>query len=143
MDSTALPILSLIIFSPLLGVALAGVFRTAGNGVPAKVSGLLSSVVTFILSLHLWVNYDATTAELQFVERSEWIPAFGIEYLLGLDGLNLFFLLIVAFITPLALLGSWNVSKRNWQFQIQMLLLEVGMLGWFGVIDVVFFYVFF
>jgi len=143
MDSTALPILSLIIFSPLLGVALAGVFRNAGNGIPAKVSALLSSVVTFILSLHLWVNYDATTAELQFVERSEWIPAFGIEYLLGLDGLNLFFLLIVAFITPLALLGSWNVSKRNWQFQIQMLLLEIGMLGCFGAIDVVFFYVFF
>ena len=143
MQSTVLPILSLIIFSPLLGIALAGVFRNAGNDVPAKVSALLSSVVTFILSLHLWVNYDATTAELQFVERFEWIPAFGIEYLLGLDGLNLFFLLIVAFITPLALLGSWNVSKRNWQFQIQMLLLEIGMLGCFAAIDVMLFYVFF
>ena len=123
MDSTALPILSLIVFSPLLGIALAAVFRNAGNGAPAKIVALLSSVVTFVLSLHLWVNFDSTTAELQFVEQAEWIPAFGIEYLLGLDGLNLFFLLIVAFITPLALLGSWNVSKRNWQFQIQMLLL--------------------
>ena len=78
MQSTALPILSLIIFSPLLGIALAGVFRNAGNDAPAKVSALLSSVVTFILSLHLWVNYDATTVELQFVERFMWIQAFGI-----------------------------------------------------------------
>ena len=62
---------------------------------------------------------------------------------LGLDGLNLFFFLIITFITPLALLGSWNVAKRNWQFQIQMLLLQIGMLGCFAAMDVVLFYVFF
>jgi len=77
------------------------------------------------------------------VERIPWITQFNIEYFLGLDGLNLFFFLIITFITPLALLGSWNVAKRNWQFQIQMLLLQIGMLGCFAAMDVVLFYVFF
>ena len=140
---TELPILSLIVFSPVLGIALAGVFRDSGNGVPARIAALVSTGLTFLLSLHLWFHFDSTTADLQMVERVTWIPQFNIEYFFALDGLNLFFFLIVTFITPLALLGSWNVAKRNWQFQIQMLLLQIGMLGCFAAMDVVLFYVFF
>jgi len=143
MDISALPILSLIIFSPILGIAFALMFRDEGNGIPAKVAALVSSVITFILSLHLWFNFDSSTADLQMVERSPWISQFNIDYFLALDGLNLFFFLLVTFITPLTLLGSWNVGKRNWQFQIQMLLLQIGMLGCFAAMDVVLFYVFF
>ena len=143
MQYAEFPILSLIIFSPVLGIALAGVFRDASNGVPAKVAALSSSLLTFLLSLYLWFHFDASEEGLQLVERTGWIPQFNIEYFLGLDGLNLFFLLIITFITPLALLGSWNLQKRNWQFQIQMLLLEIGMLGCFAAFDVVLFYVFF
>ncbi|HIG77028.1 MAG TPA: Fe-S-binding domain-containing protein, partial [Candidatus Lambdaproteobacteria bacterium] len=143
MDISVLPILSLIIFSPIVGIALAAIFRDEGNGVPAKVSALFSSGISFLLSLHLWFNFDSSTADLQMVERIPWITQFNIEYFLGLDGLNLFFFLIITFITPLALLGSWNVAKSNWQFQIQMLLLQIGMLGCFAAMDVVLFYVFF
>ena len=110
---STIPILSFIIFSPLLGIALAGIFRGEANGIPARVSALISSGITFLLSLHLWFNYDSTSAELQMVERIPWITHFNIEYFLGLDGLNLFFLLIINFITPLALLGSWNVQNSN------------------------------
>ncbi|MEE3162582.1 MAG: Fe-S-binding domain-containing protein, partial [SAR324 cluster bacterium] len=109
-----------------MGIALAAIFRDEGNGIPAKVSALFSSGISFLLSLHLWFNFDSSTADLQMVERIPWITQFNIEYFLGLDGLNLFFFLIITFITPLALLGSWNVAKRNWQFQIQMLLLQIG-----------------
>ena len=143
MDISALPILSLIIFSPILGIAFALMFRDEGNGIPTKVAALFSSSITFILSLHLWFNFDSSTADLQMVERSPWISQFNIDYFLALDGLNLFFFLLVTFITPLTLLGSWNVAKRNWQFQIQMLLLQIGMLGCFAAMDVVLFYVFF
>ena len=132
MQYAEFPILSLIILSPVLGIALAGVFRDASDGVPAKVAALSSSLLTFLLSLYLWFNFDASSDGLQLVERVAWIPQFNIEYFLGLDGLNLFFLLIITFISPLALLGSWNLKKRNWQFQIQMLLLEIGMLGCFA-----------
>ncbi len=137
------PILSLIIFSPVIGIALAGVFRDSGNGIPAKVSAIFSSGITFLLSLVLWFRFDSEYEGIQLVERTSWIPQFSIEYFLGLDGLNLFFLLIITFITPLTLLGSWRLEKRNWQFQIQMLLLEIGMLGCFAAFDVVLFYVFF
>ena len=140
---STIPILSIIIFSPLLGIALAGIFRGEANGIPARVGALISSGITFLLSLHLWFNFDSTIAELQMVERIPWITQFNIEYFMGLDGLNLFFLLIINFITPLVLLGSWNVRKSNWQFQIQMLLLQIGMLGCFAAMDVVLFYVFF
>ncbi len=143
METMSFPVLSLIIFSPLLGIALAALFRDSGNGTPAKVGALLSSVLTFGISLFVWFGYDAGSIELQFVEQVPWIPSFGIEYFLGVDGLNFFFILIVAFMTPLALLGAWNVSDRPWQFQIQMLLLQIGMLGCFAAVDVILFYVFF
>ena len=126
-----------------MGIALAAIFRDEGNGNPAKVSALFSSGISFLLSLHLWLNFDSSTANLQMVERIPWITQFNIEYFLGLDGLNIFFFLIITFITPLALLCSWNAAKRNWQFQIQMLLLQIGMLGCFAALDVVLFYVFF
>ena len=113
MDISVLPILSLIIFSPIVGIALAAIFRDEGNGIPAKVSALFSSGISFLLSLHLWFNFDSSTADLQMVERIPWITQFNIEYFLGLDGLNLFFFLIITFITPLALLGSWNVAKQQ------------------------------
>ena len=128
MQYAEFPILSLIILSPVLGIALVGVFRDASDGVPAKVAALSSSLLTFLLSLYLWFNFDASSDGLQLVERVGWIPQFNIEYFLGLDGLNLFFLLILTFISPLALLGSWNLMKCNWQFQIQMLLLEILLL---------------
>ena len=118
-------------------------FRDEGNGIPAKVAALTSGCITFLLSLHLWFNFDSSTADLQMVERTPWISQFNIDYFLGLDGLNLFFFLLINFITPLTLLGSWNLGKRNWQFQIQMLLLQIGMLGCFAAMDVVLFYVFF
>jgi NADH:ubiquinone oxidoreductase subunit 4 (chain M) len=93
MDISVLPILSLIIFSPIVGIALAAIFRDEGNGIPAKVSALFSSGISFLLSLHLWFNFDSSTADLQMVERIPWITQFNIEYFLGLDGLNLFFFL--------------------------------------------------
>ena len=143
MDISNLPILSIIIFSPILGIAFVSMFRDEVNGTPAKVAALFSTVITFILSLHLWFNFDSGTEELQLIENYKWISVFNIEYFLGLDGLNLFFFLLVTFITPLTLLGSWNVSNRNWQFQIQMLLLQMGMLGCFAAMDVILFYIFF
>lgn len=142
MEAT-LPILSIITFSPLLGIALAAIFRDANNGASAKIATIVSSLVSFVLSLHLWFHFDMHTADLQMVERLPWISEFGIQYYLGLDGLNLFFILIITFLTPIALLGSWNIKQRVWQFQIQMMLLEIGMIGCFVAFDVILFYLFF
>ncbi len=143
MDILGLPILSFIIFSPAIGIIFILLFRDEGDGAPSKVVAILSSIATFLLSLNLWVNFDKSSENLQMVERHTWISKFNIEFFIGLDGLNLFFFLLISFITPLTLLGSWNLKNRNWQFQIQMLLLQIGMLGCFAALDVVLFYVFF
>ena len=143
MDILGLPILSVVIFSPAIGIIFILMFRDEGNGTPSKVVALLSCIATIFLSLNLLFNFDQSTENFQMVEQYTWISKFNIYYFVGLDGLNLFFFLLVTFITPLALLGSWNLKNRNWQFQIQMLILQIGMLGCFAAFDVVLFYVFF
>jgi len=143
MDILGIPMLSAVIFSPILGVIFICLFRDEGGGTPSKIISLTSSLVTFFLSLRLWFSFDRSTENLQMVEKYTWISQFNIEYFIGLDGLNLFFFLLISFITPITLLGSWNLEKRNWQFQIQMLLLQIGMLGCFAALDVILFYVFF
>ena len=122
MDILGIPILSAVIFSPILGIIFIGLFRDEGDGTPSKIISLISSLVTFFLSLRLWFSFDKSTENLQMVEKYSWISQFNIEYFIGLDGLNLFFFLLISFITPITLLGTWNLENRNWQFQIQMLL---------------------
>ena len=98
MEYSNFPILSLLIFSPLLGIALCGVFRETSGGLPSKLVSLLSSIFTFLLSISLLFYYKEDNANIQLVEKYSWISDFNIEYFIGLDGLNLFFLIIISFI---------------------------------------------
>ena len=85
----------------------------------------------------------ARRGEFQFVERLRWIPAFGIEYYLGIDGISLMLIVLTGFLTPIALLSSWeSIHKKVKEFSIFMLLLEASMLGVFAALDVFLFYVF-
>ena len=82
-------------------------------------------------------------AGMQFEERAPWIPAYGITYHLGIDGISYWLILLTTFLTPLALLGSWNyIEKRVREFVVFMLLLEAGMIGVFVALDLFLFYVF-
>ena len=113
------------------------------SGRAAQWGAVTSSLVTAILSLFVWTAFQEGTAGLQLVERFTWIGSFGIDYFLGLDGLNLFFLVATAWLQPLILLASWNMQERAWQFSLHLLLLQCGVLGCFVAIDVILFYVFF
>ena len=80
---------------------------------------------------------------MQFVERRPWIPAWGISYHVGVDGLSLWLVILTTFLTPLCLLGSWSsIEKRVREFVVFMLLLEAGMVGVFVAQDLFLFYVF-
>ena len=68
---------------------------------------LLVSLLSFGVTLALWAGFDSSSAELQFVESAPWIPAFGIDYYLGIDGISLLLVVITGFLTPIALLSSW------------------------------------
>jgi NADH-quinone oxidoreductase subunit M len=143
---TGWPLLSLTTFVPLIGAA----FIVMVRGEPAVVArnarnvALWTSLITLVLALMVWANFDPKTAAFQFEERAEWIPAFNISYRLGVDGISVFFVLLSAFLTPLCVLASWQaITERVKEYMIAFLVLETLMIGMFCALDFVLFYLFF
>ena len=101
------------------------------------------ALATFAVTLGLWVGFDAASAEFQFVERYPWIPQFGIDYFVGVDGISLLLVVLTGFLTPIALLSSWgSIDRKVKEFSIFMLALEAAMIGVFISLDLFLFYVF-
>src|SRR5919112_1605523 len=139
--------LSAIVLLPLVGAIL--VLLEGGRGdrpdrePTVRLLALAASLATFAATLLLWWRFDSASGEYQFVERHAWIPAFGIQYLVGGDGISLFLVVLTGFLTPLALLSSWeSVHKNVKMFSFFVLALETAMLGVFVSIDLFLFYVF-
>ena len=139
--------LSIIVFLPLVGALL--VLLTGGRGDNhereplVRNLALATSILTFAATLLLWWRFDPTAAGYQFEERHAWIPVFGIQYYLGVDGISLLLIVLTGFLTPLALLSSWqSVHKSVKMFSFFVLTLETAMLGVFASIDLFLFYVF-
>lgn len=140
-----LPILTIIIFLPLIGVF----FLLLSKGDEEKVNkisfniSLLTSLLVFILSLVLWKNFDSTTADFQFLEEKQWIVNF-IKYKVGVDGVSILFVVLTAFITPICIIATHNsVKVRKKDFFLALLLMETMMLGVFCSLDLFIFYLFF
>jgi NADH-quinone oxidoreductase subunit M len=144
---TGLPLLSTVIWLPVVGsvlLLLVGNKNGARDGLIRKLAFLIS-VLTFGATLALWAGFDgsASGAEFQFVERMPWIGAFNIEYFVGIDGISLMLIVLTGFLTPIALLSSWeSIHLKVKEFSIFMLLLEAAMLGVFAALDLFLFYVF-
>jgi len=139
--------LSLIVFLPLVGAVLA--FLAGGRGDRPEREPLVrnialgTSLLTFAATLVLWWRFDPVSADYQFIERHAWMPMFGIQYLIGVDGISLFLIVLTGFLTPLALLCSWESVHKNVKlFSFFILALETAMLGVFVSIDLFLFYVF-
>jgi NADH-quinone oxidoreductase subunit M len=140
------PILSLTTFLPLVGAAFILLIRGEPDVVArnARNVALWTSLITFVLSLFIWLNFDNTTAAFQMVERADWIPAFKINYHMGVDGISVLFVLLSTFLTPLCILASWeSVKVRVKEYMIAFLVLETLMVGMFCALDFMLFYVFF
>ena len=104
---------------------------------------LASTLLTFGLSVIIWMQFDFTTADMQFVERFELMPTLKVQYALGIDGISLLMVVLTALLTPIAILCSWDTVKTNQHvFMILILLLETATLGVFLSLDLVFFYIF-
>jgi len=138
------PILSTLVALPVLGAILLLFVRSADN--EEKVSrtiALVISLLVFAETLLLWSRFVPGSPEFQFVERHEWIPAFGITYAVGVDGISLLLLVLTGFLTPIALLSSWEaVHNKTRTFCMFVLLLESAMMGVFVSLDLFLFYVF-
>ena len=104
---------------------------------------LIVSIAVFAVTLAMWAAFNPGSAEFQLVERHPWIPAFGIDYYLGVDGISLLLIVLTGFLTPIAVLSSWiGVEKKVKEFCIFLLLLEAAMIGVFVSLDLFLFYVF-
>lgn len=109
----------------------------------AKWIALGGTLLSFAASMHVWFHFQPGTAGLQFVERYSWLPAFGVSYFMGVDGLSLLLIVLTTFLTPLILISQWHEeSPRHKAFLALFLALETGMLGSLVAMDMVFFYVF-
>ncbi len=137
------PILSVLIWLPMLGGALA---LALGNqrAQAARWLALGVALLTFALSIPLLTGFDYAATAMQFVERREWVPAYDIQYHLGADGLSVALIVLTTLTTALVLIGAWgSIDKRVNQYVAAFLFLEGLMIGVFSAIDAMLFYVFF
>jgi NADH-quinone oxidoreductase subunit M len=139
---TSTVLLSLIIWTPLIGAFLVLLVpREHPDG--AKRAALAFSLVTLFLSLALWGGFKNDVADFQWVEELPWVPGFGIKYLIGVDGVSLFLVLLTTFLTPIVVLFSFgDVTTHVNEYFFFLLLLETAMLGAFLALDLFLFYVF-
>ncbi len=142
MDFELLP--NLVTFSPLLGVLILFFIKPEKKKLVRWVA-LLTSLVTFGISLVLLGRFDASNTDLQMVTNLTWIKVAGwnISYYMGVDGLSILLILLTTFLTPISILSTWSaIEEREKDFNIFFLMLEVGMLGVFMAQDLFLFYVF-
>ncbi|MHB1229115.1 MAG: NADH-quinone oxidoreductase subunit M [Halothiobacillus sp.] len=143
MFSSSWPILSLIVWLPIIAGALVMWFG-AGRAQWARWFALASSGVVFGLSVALLPRFDTHTYAMQFVERVAWIPQLGIHYHLGVDGISLPLLILTTFTTVLVIIAAWEVIKEKaHQYLAAFLIMEGMMNGTFAALDAIVFYFFF
>ncbi len=137
-----LPILSILIFLPIVGIGILLILdRKRHKGL--KIATLVISVAEFLVSLPLWFDFNSQTAAMQFVERREWMPTYGISYYVGIDGFSLLLIMLTTFLTPLCVLATWDdIQVRVKEFMVCLLALMSGMIGVFVSLDLFLFYVF-
>jgi len=138
------PILSSLILLPSIG-AFFIFFVKSGNKTyqASKYVALFIASANFLLSIYLWLIFDISTSEFQFVENREWIKGF-INYKVGVDGISILFIILTTLIATLCIISvNSTISNRLKDFLIAILLMETLMIGVFCSLDLVIFYLFF
>ncbi|CAN5735381.1 NADH-quinone oxidoreductase subunit M [soil metagenome] len=137
-----LPWLTIVTFLPLLG-AIVIAFIPRDRLALVRLTALTTALLAFAASLVLLLNFDPAATDFQFREEASWIPAFGIEYKLGIDGISLALVVLTTTLTWISILASFApITDRVKEYMISFLLLEVGMIGVFVALDLFLFYIF-
>ncbi|MDC3262758.1 NADH-quinone oxidoreductase subunit M [Pelagibacterales bacterium] len=142
---SSLPILSIIIFLPLVGVALLSLINsTTANGERnLKQTALWVVCLNFIVSIAMLINFDQSDPNFQFTESYFWLNS-GISYHLGVDGISILLIILTTFLMPFCILASFESIKVSLkEYLIAFLILETLMIGVFCSLDLVLFYLFF
>jgi len=135
------PILSLSIFLPLIGAIIIWLFVRGDQAV--RWASLTVAVLTFLVTLPLALQFDTTTAHMQFEEFHPWIATFNVNYQLGVDGISMPFVLLTSFLTIICIVSAWEcIQVRVKEYMIAFLVLETTLIGVFCALDAILFYFF-
>jgi NADH-quinone oxidoreductase subunit M len=141
-------LLSILIWLPIFGGAaliLIGDDNDAASSRAGlmRIAALAVSVITFLVSIGLYVGFDNSAIGMQFIEKESWVPSLQVFYSLGIDGISAPLILLTTFITPLVVISAWDTIKiRPAQYFAAFLILEGLMIGVFSALDALLFYVF-
>ncbi len=138
-----LPVLSVVIWLPIVFGIL--VLATGGdrNAPVARVIALIGAILGFMVAIPLFTGFDKATSAMQFVEMRDWVVRYNIHYHLGVDGISMLFILLNSFFTPLVVIAGWKViEKRVAQYMAAFLIMSGLVNGVFAALDAVLFYVF-
>ena len=137
---TGFPILSLIVFLPAVGALLLMVLR---NDATVRWTALVFTVADFLLTIPLLFAFDTTTPAMQFRETVDWVPALGITYSLGVDGISVLFVFLTGLLGWICVVASWEaIASKVKEFMMSLLIMQSLMLGVFCALDLFLFYVF-
>ena len=138
------PILSSLILLPTIGALFIFFVRSSNSQYQSsKYVALFITLANFFLSLYLWIVFDKSIVDFQFVEEREWISGF-VNYKVGVDGISILFILLTTFITPICVITvNATIKNRLKDFLIAILILETFMIGVFCSLDLIVFYLFF
>ncbi len=139
-----IPYLSLAIWTPIVfGLFILAYGRDSSPGI-VRGFALIGALISFLITIPLYCNFDTANAGMQFVEQMKWIERFAINYSLGVDGISMWFVLLTAFITVIVIISAWEVIETNVaQYMAAFLILSGLMIGVFCATDGLLFYVFF
>ena len=136
------PLLSLILFTPLVGVGVLLFVNRQRENLIKWIANIFAGL-GFLVSLPLWFWYDSEDASWQFVEQADWIPSIGAQYFLAVDGFSTLLILLTTLMGVIAVLSSWTaITMRVKEYYIFLLALQTGMLGAFMALDFLLFFLF-
>ena len=137
-------LLSLAIWTPIVFGTVLLAFGKQEQAKMVRWIALVGALIGLLVTLPLYTGFQLGTSAMQFVEKASWIPRFGINYYLGVDGISFWFVPLTAFITVIVVLASWeSITERVNQYMGAFLILSGLMIGVFSALDGLLFYVFF
>ncbi|MEK7845740.1 MAG: NADH-quinone oxidoreductase subunit M, partial [Nitrospinota bacterium] len=133
LNSLDYPILTITTFLPLAGVLIILLLKKEGL---IRIVALVTTITTQIVSLPIYQHFNKTTYKMQFVENRQWIPTWNINYIVGVDGISVLFILLTTILSILCVLVSWKaISDKVKEFHIALLVMETTMIGVFISLD--------
>jgi NADH:ubiquinone oxidoreductase subunit 4 (subunit M) len=136
-------ILIILITLPLLGSIIL-FFIPKENLLTIKIFGLNISLITFVLSLYLWLKFDNLSTNFQFIYHINWLSSYNLNFNIGIDGISLFFVILTTFLIPICILTGWDSIKIYVkEYIIAFLITETLLITVFTVLDLLLFYIFF